>query len=239
MDELDKILKGLIKSKSPEGNPIQGKECISEERFAEYLDNLLNATQKEVVEKHLNSCDACFEKSILFSKVATEMQNMKQTNVPEELISETKELIRKQSSKDMIEIVLEFGKDIINIIKDTAGVCTVPELAVLSVRNGTQPSKGTAVVKLSREFQGIKADISVEKTGNAECEIEATLSDTSSGELLDDIRVSLISGEKELASYLTVKGSASFKALKFDHYVLEIYKGKDLSGSILLKLSSV
>jgi hypothetical protein len=236
MDDLDKILKAIMDQKYPPGNATEGKDCISEERFAEYLADLLGTAERGAVENHFIQCEACFQKSIVFSKVIDDMQSREMIDVPEEVIEKTKTLVREETPKDMIAVVLEFGENIIRIIKDTANICTIPEPAVLSVKSGDTPSKGPGMAELSSVFNEIKADISVEKINNAECEIQATLSGAESGKLLDDIRINLISGGRELASYLTVKGHASFRNLLFDTYTLTIYKGNTFIGLMKIKL---
>ena len=169
------------------------------------------------------------------------------------------------SSKDIIEVVLQFGKDIISVIRDTAGICTILETPALNFRSSgvdmdlmptdtsnvlcdksslsfssdSDETKGTYIAKLSKVFEDIKADITIEKTGTAECGIDTNISDPLSGATMDDIRINLLADEKEIASYLTVNGQVSFQDLKFDNYILKIYKGKNQIGSVLLKLSSV
>ena len=81
-------------------------------------------------------------------------------------------------------------------------------------------------------------DISVEKTGDAACEIDVRTTDPASGRTLDDIRINLVSGEKERASYLTVKGHASFKNLSISTYTLQIIKGKADAGSVLINMTT-
>jgi hypothetical protein len=239
MDDLDKTLRDFIKKHHPLYDSGEGEDCLSEEQFAEYLNNLMDAPKKEEAEKHLEKCEDCFQKSIVFSRVINEMESKGLTDVPKDIIEKAKIPVSALPSKDMIEVVLEFGKGIINIIKDTADICRVPEPAAPGVRNGGGTGKGPAVAQISKEFDGIKADISVEKLNEAECEIEAKISEPSSGELLDDIRVNLISGKKELASYLTIRGYVSFKNLKFGKYILRIHKGKNPIGSLKLKLSPI
>lgn len=239
MDEMDNILKKVIKNSHPADGAEAGNACISEEGFAEYLNNLLGPSQKEQVEKHLDECEICFQKSIVFSRVMAEMENRKPVDVSHDVIKRAKKLTEEQSFADMIEVVLEFGKDMVNIIRDTAHICSVPEPAALSVRNGWEPARGRAVVQLCKEFHGIRARISVEKTEKNECEIEARISEAVSGEMLNDVRVSLISGKRELASCLTVNGRVSFGNILFETYIIKIYKGKDSAGSIRLKLSSI
>jgi hypothetical protein len=238
MDELDKILEEIIKKHFDE-NAGEGKDCLSEEIFAEYLGNLLGPVQKEKAEQHLAECETCFQKSILFSRAIKNMKNRELPHVPRELISEARKAVREQSQRDMKEVVIEFGEKIINVIKDAAGICILPEPAVLSARSSGEQEKSLQVVELCSEFNGIQIDVSLEKAGKTECEIEARLSDTASGIPLDDIRVNLMAGERELASYLSVKGCVSFRKLRFDTYILRIYQGKEYIGAVLLNLSSV
>ena len=239
MDELDNILKEIIKSAHPENNTAEGRDCLSEENFAEYLGNLLDPVQKEKAEKHLAGCETCFQKSILFSRVINNMNKGEVPHVPGSLVTAARNAVREQSPRDIKEVVIELGEKIINVIKDAAGICTVPEPAVLSVRNSGERQRGMQLVELLSEFNGVRIELTIEKTGNTECEIEARLTHTESGTPLDDIRVNLLAGEKELASYLSVKGSVSFRKLRLDAYVLRIYRGKDYIGSMILKLSPV
>jgi hypothetical protein len=239
MDDMDKTLGHFMKNNAHVNGSDAGYACLSEEQFANYLNNLLPPSEKIKVEKHLDECEACFQKSIIFSKVTAKVSNKEQPDIPQSLIEKTKKLVSSQTSEDMVEVVLEFGRNIVNIIKDTADVCIVREPDALSFRNGRKKENSSHVAQLSREFNGIEAAISVEKTDDNECEIEAMISDHESGELLDDIRINLISGKKELASYLTVKGRISFKNLALEKYILKFYKGKYTIGSIKLKLSSI
>jgi hypothetical protein len=237
MDELDNILKSVIK-KHAEAMPSAGENCISEEQFAEYLDNSLDPLEKENVEKHFLQCETCFQKSIIFSKTMEELEHAKQLEVPQDLKERTKRLVRQTPAKDMTEVVIEFGKNIVNIIKDTAGICTIPEPVMLDARVSGKEKEVNPVAQISTTFHGIKSDFSVEKTHDGELEIEARMTDTASGKPLNDIRVNLLSAQKELASFLTEKGSVLFQKLPFDEYVLEIYKGKDHIGSLKLPLTS-
>lgn len=239
MDDMDNILKNVIKNCHHADSTDSGDACISEERFAGYLNNLLAPSEKEEVEKHLDACEVCFQKSIVFSRVMTAMENRKPADVPCDTVEEAKKLSGVLPSGNMVEVVLELGKDFINIIRDTARISMVPEPAALSVRDGREPARGRAVVQLCKDFHGIRARISVEKTEKNECEIEARISEAASEEALDDIRVSLISGKRELASCLTVNGCVSFGNLLIDTYTIKIYKGKDSAGSIRLKMSSI
>ena len=168
MDDMDKKLGHLMKNNAHVNSSDAGDACLSEEQFAEYLNNLLQTSEKNRVEKHLDECDACFQKSIIFSKVNAEVSNKEQPDIPQSLIEKTKKLISSQTSDDMVEVVLEFGRNIVNIIKDTADICIVREPDAPSFRNGRKKEESSHVAQLSRDFNGIEAVISVEKTDDDE-----------------------------------------------------------------------
>lgn len=237
MDELDHILKSIIK-KHAKAMPSVGENCISEEQFSEYLENSLDPLEKETVEQHFLQCETCFQKSIIFSKTMEELVHTKQLEVPQDLKERTKRLVRQTPAKDMAEVVIEFGKNIVNIIKDTAHICTIPEPVMLNTRVSGKEKEVNLVAHISKIFNDIKAHISVEKIHDAEIEIEACMTDATSGKPLNDIRVNLLSADKELASFLTEKGCVLFQKLRFDEYILDIYRGKDHIGSLKLPLAS-
>ncbi|MEN8262332.1 MAG: zf-HC2 domain-containing protein [Nitrospirota bacterium] len=239
MDDLDKTLRDFIKKNHPLYASGEYGDCIAEEHFADYLNNLLPPREKEQVENHLDQCNDCFQKSIMLSKVIDEMKNSDLPDLPDEIMQRARTLVKEPQSGEIIEVVLEFGRNIINIIKDTARICSIPEPAVLSTRDSSKSENLPYTARLRKKFREINAEVFLERTGGNECAIEIIMSEQESEELLDDIRINLISGKKELASYLTVKGSVSFRNLRFDKYVLKIYRGKDPIGSIKLKLSSI
>ena len=75
MDDLDKTLRDFIKKNHPLYDSGEFGDCIAEEQFADYLNNLLPPREKEQVESHLDHCNDCFQKSIMLSKVIDEMKN--------------------------------------------------------------------------------------------------------------------------------------------------------------------
>ncbi len=236
MDELDNILKRVVKKGAPISGPEEG--CISEEMFASYMENALSPAEKEKVQTHLVACASCHEKSIVFSSVIHGPGAQQSEEVPQNIAAKTKTLLNQELPGDLVEVVLEFGRNIINIISDAAGICTISEPAALSARSPHNTDSQVPAMHLSREMSGAATSISIEKTDEAACEIQAKLSDTDSGDLLNDIRVSLLSGGRELASFLTVNGSASFRNLPIDTYLLKVQQGGNQPGSLLLKLSS-
>jgi hypothetical protein len=235
MDELDNILKKII-GKHAEALSSGGKDCLSENQFAGYLDNALSPGEKESVEKHLLQCMTCFRKSILFARAMEEMEHAGQVDVPGDLMERTKQLGRRRAGVAAAEVVLSFGKNVITIIKDSARICTVPGPVAFTARDSGKEETVHQVAKISTRFHGMKADISLEKINNTEFEIEARVSDAASGNPLDDIRINLVCGTKELASFLTENGSVLFRRVTFERYVLEMFKGREFLGAVPVTL---
>ena len=244
MDNDDKILKNLFKKASlskAEAINLHGtgeKDCLPEEVFAAYLENLLDDTDKEKIEEHLSNCKACRQNSIMLNRVRMEVEKEPSLKASHEVTGKAKRLVPDVPAKDLIEVVLGFAKDSIRILKDTATMIKPLEVAPAGTREVSTKEEEKNIVCLSKEFNGIKADIFIEKIDNTYCEIEVKTADTSSGAPLDNIRLNLLSEGKELASYLTIKGRASFKNLPFGTYILAIKKGTNFLGEILLRLES-
>lgn len=244
MDSYNKILKDLFKKASerkkeaPNLHSVEGQDCLSEELFAAYLGNLLDNTEKEKVEEHLSNCKVCRQNSIFFNKVSMNIEKEPMLKAPSKITEKAKQLVQGFPEKDLIEVILEFARDSIRVLKDTANIFKPLEAALAGTREGgTEGVKN--IVFLGKKFNEVDVDIIIEKINDSSCNIEVKTSAISSGAPLDDIRFNLISGEKELASYLTVKGMASFKNINFGTYTLQIIKGQDILGKILLQLGSV
>jgi hypothetical protein len=238
MDDQDRIIKKGLEADSGPGPSAPAGDCLSEEQFTEYLQDLLNPHDREAVEQHLSTCNACLQKSIMISRIAGALESGEKVRVPGAVTEGAKRLVREESGRDVVEVVLEFGRDVVRVIKDAAGICTLPGPQAMAARDTTGASGQTLVAELRKTFGRTGVHISVEKVSDNECEIAVQISEHPSGQPLDDIRVNLISGDRELASYLTVNGAVSFKDMKIDPYTLRITKGTHSVGSVMLRLSS-
>lgn len=249
MDRLDELLKSLldnskerisvIKKRGDRGS-LQEKEppCLSEEIFACYLDNLLNDTEKEDVEEHLIRCGDCLQQVVFLHRLKKEIKEEGYMETPQEVIKRVKDLIPERPSKDLVEIIFGFARDTIRVIKDTDAMFSPLEAVPVEARQG-ETEKTKDLVHLSKVFDSLKAEIIIDRLNNKTCEMEVITTDPSTETPLDDIRLNLLSGERELASYLTVSGRASFKNLCLGNYTLVIIMKKDIIGKIRLQLETV
>ncbi len=74
MDNVDKFLKTYLDKSRKDRSPLQKKEhsCPSEETIACYLDNILNADEREEVEGHLVRCENCLRQTIILHGIKSE-----------------------------------------------------------------------------------------------------------------------------------------------------------------------
>ena len=233
MDKYERLMKELL-LKNSQG--VSNTDCLSEEMFAAYFDNLLVDRQKEKVEDHLSSCNACLQQSIRLAGVRREMENEGFLRAPHKATERAKGLVKESPLKEFFEVILEFSKESFRVLKDTGSLVVPSGFAPAGVREGTS-KEAENVVLLRKNFDDVKAVMTIEKREGT-CDIEIKASDSGTEAPLDGIRITLYSASKELASFLTVHGGVSFRNLEFGEYLFEINKGKRLAGKISLKLEA-
>jgi len=253
MDKYEDILKNLIK-KDLSGTVADTSNCITDEAFSLYLENLLNEREKEDIEEHLIVCKACRQKSIALHKFKEEIQKEDLLTAPMRATEKAKQLVMEPVTHNLVEVVLEFARDTVRIIKNTGSIFQPIEASLnMSLelarerkyvyhqqRHEIIPVEGAAWAEAAyfvNEFDGLLVAITIEKVTESECEMKIRTAD-SSGLPIDGIRLNLILGEKELASYLTREGYAIFKNLSFNEYSLVIVRNQETVGMINLKLEA-
>lgn len=235
MDNYDKLLKVLISRNSEDK---EHTECLSEELFAAYLNNILDNAAREKVENHLYLCSACRKQSTILNRVKQGLEKEELMRASQGITDRAKSLVKAKTYKSLLEVVLEFAKDSVRILKDTGAMFTPLGLATAGVRQGTTAEMKN-VVHLSNTFDEIKADIIVERVDDITYEMNIKTSDSKSGALINDLRINLLLGKRELASFMTINGQVSFKNIQNGIYELHIVKSKEVIGRISLELESV
>ena len=244
MDKYEKILKSLIKKNLPRNITVTSKDsgCITDEIFSSYLENLLGEKEKEMVEGHLIHCNVCRQKNIILHRIKEEIQKDNLLIAPTRATEKAKQLVNAPVTHNFIQVILGFAKDTVRIIKNTGAIFQPLEFAPALARGGeleystpNAPEIGN-ITFLVNKFVGLILEITIEKISESECDIEVKASDAQSTEPIDNIRLNLLLGEKELVSYLTRQGYTAFKNLPLDAYTIEVVRKKETLGKINLKL---
>lgn len=253
MVDYDAALKKLLKvnSKRERISGIEHKgSCLSDELFTEYLENVLDPDKRDRVEEHLCACESCRKRSIILHsnrKVLTEKSLQK---APVNLTNKVKSLVTHPSRPSPIEVIIAVFKDTLGIVKNTASYMQPlqPAMALVrfsqkraeaSVANQYGQTKVVDTVSFNANFAELSVSITVEKSEGRQCQVDVKTVGAASGKPASNIRLTLLSKDRELSSQLTVNGYASFGLITTGKYTLEIKRKEEVLGSMILTLEDM
>jgi hypothetical protein len=263
MDDYDTVLKKLVKTSPKHENKsgiAPGRSCVSDELFTEYLENVLDPIRREQLEEHLCSCDLCRKRSIMLHETRTILKEESLQRTPVALTNRAKQLVGTPTKASPIEIIIGVFKDTLEIIRNTASIIQPLQPVMVPVRfseedmrpsfkkeaapsdedSNKQPQLNPIdTVFFRTDFAEVSLNITVESAGDKKCQLEINTSDISSGKAANNIRLTLLSGGRELTSQLTVNGHTSFGRLIPGKYTLEAKRKTEVLGNMLITLEAV
>jgi len=130
------------------------------------------------------------------------------------------------------DMVVRFLGETVEMLKGSEPVFPLMEHALAPAR-----ARGTAVANTARfyrDFDAFRAEVEIERfrEGNGEIRVKVA----KDGKLINQVRVSLVQTNKEVASYLTDAGRVLFEDVRFGRYTLQFRKDGSIVGEITLKI---
>ena len=225
-EQLGRILAYLMAQKPRNGRA----GCPDEETLASYLADGLTPTASEEMETHLAQCSACLDE--LSAAHSSMLGNEKET-VPEALIAKAMALVPQTAQEEgFFDMVVRLARGSLELISTTGQLVEVPGLA--GVR-GKLETPGTTILQVEKEMGRFKVAVEVEPVEDELCQLAVTV--RAGGALpADGIRLSLLAGEREQASYLARQGTAIFDRVSPGDYRLAISEANSPLGSIRLTI---
>jgi hypothetical protein len=225
-DQLGRILAYLLAQKP--GNGRAG--CPDEEALASYLAGGLTPSMGEEMESHLAQCTACLDE---LSAAYSSMLGDEKETVPEALITKAMALVPQAAQKEgFFDMVVRLARGSLELVSTTGQLVEVPGLA--GVR-GKPESPGTTILQVEKEMGRFKVAVEVEPVEDELCQLAVTVK--ADGSLpADGIRLSLLAGGREQASYLARQGTAIFDRISPGDYRLAISEANAALGSIRLTI---
>ncbi|MBC8412960.1 MAG: hypothetical protein ISR96_05685 [Nitrospira sp.] len=189
MDELEKKLKAFFRTKHNHGIDNTDSHCLSEETMAGYIEGSLPDDNKLAAESHLADCSGCLEKSIIYRRVFTEAEKAAMTSAPSSIAERTKKAFREKTC-ELAAIAVSFTRDIVSILSDSAGICTVFHPEAIPQRGGRMGLSDAVLIK--HNIGIIPTEITIEQTSIGRFDILLSCRQPSG------IRVSLFEKNREL-----------------------------------------
>jgi hypothetical protein len=225
-EQLGRILAYLMAQKP--GNGRAG--CPDEETLASYLAGGLTPTMSDELENHLARCTACLDE---LSAAYSSMLGDEKEAVPEALIAKAIALVPQAAQEEgFFDMVVRLARGSLELLSTTGQVVEVP--AVSGIR-GEMQSSDTTILQVEKEMGRFKVAVEVEPVEDELCQLAVTVR---AGEELpaDGIRLSLLAGGREQASYLARQGTAIFDRISPGDYRLAITENNAPLGSIRLTI---
>lgn len=204
--------------------------CPDEETLASYLADGLTPSMGEEMETHLARCTACLDD--LSAAYSSMLVDAKET-VPETMIAKAMALIPQAAQEEgFLDMVVRLARGSLELVSTTGQLVEVPGLA--GVR-GKPETPGRTILQVEKDIGRFKVAVEVEPVEDELCQLAVTV--RAGGALpADGIRLSLLAGGREQASYLARQGTAIFDRVSPGDYRLAISEANAALGSIRLTI---
>jgi hypothetical protein len=225
-EQLGRILAYLMAQKPRNGRA----GCPDAETLASYLADALTPTASEEMDTHLAQCTACLDE--LSAAHSSILVDEKET-VPEALVMKAMALIPQAAREErFFDMVVRLARGSLELVSTTGQLVELPGLAGI---RGKLESSRTTILQVEKEMGRFKVAVEVEPVEDELCQLAVTV--RAGGALpADGIRLSLLAGGREQASYLARQGTAIFDRIAPGDYRLAISEANAALGSIRLTI---
>lgn len=228
MFELDELSLLRRLQNQPDRKPLF--DCVDDERLGAYLDGALAELAQGEMETHLACCRYCLDR---FLAAHAALADDNAAPVPSPLLSLAMALVvPAKPAENIFTIAVELVRDTLNLIA-TTGSAFLP-MPAAQIR-GREPAPESAMLQIDGALGGLKVGVEIERLEGDLCQVVVSAT-TADGALAEGLRVSLISGERERASYLARQGAATFDRIPPGDYRLAVTESGNLLGAVELTI---
>ncbi len=232
MSERDEELLGplmrLLARRQPSKNAQVG--CPEDESLAAYLDGGLSEVARGGIESHLADCRHCLDQFLAAETAAREGPI---AAVSPKMLARAMALMPQTKPRgDVFNLVVELARDSLALISTTGRLVT-PTLAA-QIR-GKENAADNSVLHVESDLGQFQVAVEVERLDDNLCQVAVNVK-SNAGSVADGLRLSLMSGEREQASYLARQGAAIFDRIPPGEYQLVVSGSGDSLGVIQLSI---
>ena len=224
---LSKALSSFLARQSPRTGAL---DCPDEETLAGYLWGIVEGEARDELESHFSCCAFCLENLSVAFQAGQERGS---DAVPQSFLEKAMALIPPKEGKlDFLEIVVRLLRGTLELVSTSGEL--VQAAAPVGIR-GRVKSSDNPILQVDKELKNFHVSVDLERLEGDLCQVAVTVK-PKDGSDADAIRMSLVSGGREQASYLARQGTAIFERIEPGNYRLEVFQSGHSAGSIRLTI---
>lgn len=212
--------------------------CPDEERLVDYLEGRLSEKDRFSVEKHLSDCDECLEAVVITKNLMKDADRVELTEVPSHVTESAVDMVTGRPMKSQRTVIGRLGRSIkksFSWVSEAFQMGPWGTMEPVLVR-GSKTSTTQDLVQLSVRLKGIKAQIEIERTGDEKAHIRVRPHDPDKHQKA--LRVTLIKGEREIASYILEADYVLFEDIPSGEYTIFLTKNGIEMGGCVFRVSA-
>ena len=200
--------------------------CPNEETLAVFLSGDLPRDARDEVEVHLARCSFCIE-DLVAAYNSGEFAGVQ--TIPQRLIDSAMGLV--QGRETLFDLVVRLVNGSLEMISTSARVIPAPAPVL---RGEIKPVVGNAL-QVEHEVGRFRFAVELDLREAGTCQIVANIREET-GKPAEGVRLSLSSGEREQASFLTRAGTVVFDRIAPGEYGIAVSESGVVVGRIKLSL---
>jgi hypothetical protein len=205
-------------------------DCPNEETLAGYLWGSIEGEARDELESHFSRCALCLENlSVAFQTGEERGSDL----VPPSFLKKAMALVPpKEGMPNFLEIAVRLFRGTLELVSTSGEL--VQAAAPVAIR-GRLKSSDNPILQVDKELENFHVSVDLERLEGDLCQVAVTVK-PKDGSVADAIRMSLVSGGREQASYLARQGTAIFERIEPGDYRLEVFDSGHSAGSIRLTI---
>ena len=200
--------------------------CPYEETLAVFLSGDLLGDAGKVVEAHLAECSFCLDDMVAAYRSS---EGYTVGSIPEQLVAKVRELVSKKET--LFDVAVRLVEGSIQLVRTTARIMPAPA----PVLRGAAPESPGNMLQVKQEVGRFKVSVELDLSEAGLCQVVANVKEES-GKGVEGVRLSLSSGEREHASFLTREGVVVFDRIAPGEYSIAVSESGNHIGKIRLNL---
>jgi hypothetical protein len=222
----------LIYREHKKANRFQGQEHPDEENLACFLENKLSLFEKELVQKHLLSCDLCSE----YLSTQLKIQPHLSLEMPVLLLDKIKNLVSQDSGENLLEIFIKLKEKALEIIQTTGDVLFGQELVPAPILRSRKINEFKEEVSILKDLRQIRVLAKIQNKSTKSFNLTIAVKDKQGQKLDSNLRITLIKDGLELESYINDSGSSFFENIPPGNYTVGVSRQGQREAAIDLKV---